>query len=130
EWLAEVPAQAAPPISGARQRFAAYGLVTSPAGEVLLALISDGYPGAGHWHLPGGGTDFGEAAADGLLRELVEETDQRGQIVGLIGASHRRNKNATRAGSKPIDLNGDREEVRVTVAQPTQPRVTEHTGST
>jgi ADP-ribose pyrophosphatase YjhB (NUDIX family) len=128
--LAEIQAPAPAPISGARQRFAAYGLVTNPAGEVLLALISDGYPGAGHWHLPGGGTDFGEAAADGLLRELIEETDQNGEIVGLIGASHRRNRNASRAGSQPIDLHGVRVVFRVTVPEPTPPRVNEHGGST
>ena len=127
--LAEVPPPPAP-VVGRRQRFAAYGLVTNPAGEVLLALISDGYPGAGHWHLPGGGTDFGESAADGLLRELVEETDQRGDIVGVIGASHRHNRRASRAGSAPVDLHGVRVVFRVTVAQPTAPKVNEEAGST
>ena len=42
------------------QRFGAYGLVTDPDSRVLLTLIAEGYPGAGRWHLPGGGTDFGE----------------------------------------------------------------------
>jgi 8-oxo-dGTP diphosphatase len=128
--LATVPAPPARPVTGPRQRFAAYGLVTNPAGEVLLALISEGYPGAGHWHLPGGGTDFGESAADGLLRELVEETDQRGDIVGLIGASHRHNRNASRNRSNPVDLHGVRVVFRVTVAEPTPPRVNEESGST
>ena len=128
--LTEVPAPPPAPISGARQRFAAYGLVTNPAGEVLLALISDGYPGAGHWHLPGGGTDFGEEAADGLLRELVEETDQRGLILGVIGASHRRNPRATRWGSGTVDLHGVRVVFRVTVTDPTPPKVNEVSGST
>ena len=73
------------------QRFAAYGLVTDPAGRVLLTRIAAGYPGAGRWHLPGGGTDFGEDAGEGLLRELAEETDQRGRVDGLIGVSHRHN---------------------------------------
>jgi len=36
-----------------------------------------GLPGRGRWHLPGGGTDFGEQATDGLVREIAEETDQR-----------------------------------------------------
>jgi ADP-ribose pyrophosphatase YjhB (NUDIX family) len=128
--LAEGPAAAVTSVSGSRQRFAAYGLVTNPSGEVLLTLISDGYPGAGHWHLPGGGTDFGEEAVDGLLRELIEETDQRGAIVGLIGASHRRNRNASRNGSKPIDLHGVRVVFRVAVTEPTPPRVMEVAGST
>ena len=128
--LADVPAPPPAPLAGARQRFAAYGLVTNADGEVLLALISDRYPGAGHWHLPGGGTDFGESAADGLLRELVEETDQRGDIVGVIGASHRHYRNASRAGSGPVDLHGVRVVFRVTVAEPTPPKVNEEAGST
>ena len=44
------------------QRFAAYGLAADPAGRILLTRIAPGYPGAGTWHLPGGGTDFGEIA--------------------------------------------------------------------
>ena len=69
------PATACRPAGAARQvqRFAAYGLVTDPAGRVLLTLIADGYPGAGRWHLPGGGTDHGEQPAAALLRELAEE---------------------------------------------------------
>lgn len=128
--LAEVPAPPPAPVTGARQRFAAYGLVTNPDGEVLLSLISDGYPGAGHWHLPGGGTDFGESAADGLLRELLEETDQRGDIVGVLGASHGRNRRASRAGSGPIDFHGVRVVFRVTVTEPTPAKVNEEAGST
>ena len=128
--LAEVPAPPPLPVTGARQRFAAYGLVTNPDGEVLLALISDRYPGAGHWHLPGGGTDFGEEAADGLLRELIEETDQRGDIVGVIGASHRHNRRAVWSGPGTVDLHGVRVVFRVTVAEPTPPKVNEEAGST
>ena len=63
-----------------RQRFSAYGLVTDPDERVLLTMIAPGYPGAGLWHLPGGGTDHGEQPADGLLRELVEESGQRGRV--------------------------------------------------
>jgi len=54
-----------------RQRFAAYALATDPAGRLLLTRIAAGYPGAGSWHLPGGGTDWGEEPRAGLLRELV-----------------------------------------------------------
>src|SRR5439155_4973129 len=63
------------------QRFGAYGFVTDPAGRVLLTLIADGYPGAGRWHLPGGGTDFGESPTGSLLRELHEEAGQTGRIT-------------------------------------------------
>src|SRR5690606_35831528 len=78
-----------PPDPDRGQRFAAYGLVTDPDDRVLLTLIAPGYPGAGHWHLPGGGTDHGEQPAAGLLRELTEETGQLGRVVDLLEVSHR-----------------------------------------
>ncbi len=112
------------------QRFAAYGLVTEPKGRVLLTLIADGFPGAGRWHLPGGGTDFGEAAADGLLREIVEETGQEAEIVGLISASHRYHRSALGPEGVPVDWHGVRVVYRATVADPTPPEVIEAAGST
>jgi 8-oxo-dGTP diphosphatase len=112
------------------QRFAAYGLVTDPAGRVLLARISEGYPGAGRWHLPGGGTDFGESATDGLLRELIEETAQRGRITGLLSVSHRHQRDAVGPERVAIDWHGVRVVFRAEVDQPTVPRVLEGNGST
>src|SRR4051794_36091078 len=50
------------------QRFGAYAAATDPDGRILLAMISDGYPGAGRWHLPGGGTDHGETPEQALAR--------------------------------------------------------------
>jgi 8-oxo-dGTP diphosphatase len=126
-----VPWQSAVPTGARRhQRFAAYGLVTDPVGRVLLTLISSGYPGAGRWHLPGGGTDFGEDAAEGMLRELVEETDQRGHLDGLINVSHRHHYDAVGPEGMPIDWHGVRVVFRVRVDEPTEPRVVEATGST
>lgn len=126
-----VPWQSAVP-EGARrhQRFAAYGLVTDPAGRVLLALIASNYPGAGRWHLPGGGTDFGEGAVDGVLRELVEETDQRGRVDGLIHVSHRHHGRALGPEGITMDWHGVRVVYRVRVDEPTEPRVVEARGST
>ncbi|MEV4618737.1 NUDIX domain-containing protein [Asanoa sp. NPDC049573] len=111
------------------QRFAAYGLVTSPRG-VLLTLISEGFPGAGKWHLPGGGTDFGEQPAAGLLRELAEESAQAGEIVELLAVSDHRNPRALGPEGYPIDWHAVRVVYRVAVATPTEPRVTEVSGST
>ncbi|MDT5027322.1 MAG: 8-oxo-dGTP diphosphatase [Micromonosporaceae bacterium] len=112
------------------QRFAAYGLVTDPDGHVLLTRIAEGYPGAGRWHLPGGGTDFGETAAAGLLRELVEETDQRGHITGLLTVSHRHQRGAVGPEEVAIDWHGVRVVFRALVDRPTRPRVMEGAGST
>jgi ADP-ribose pyrophosphatase YjhB (NUDIX family) len=112
------------------QRFAAYGLVTEPKGRVLLTLIADGYPGAGRWHLPGGGTDFGEAAADGLRREIVEETGQKADITGLLSASHRYRRSALGPEGVPVDWHGVRVVYRATVTEPTPPEVIEADGST
>lgn len=112
------------------QRFAAYGLVTEPNGRVLLTLIADGYPGAGRWHLPGGGTDFGEAAADGLRREIIEETGQKAEITGLLSASHRYRRSAPGPEGVPVEWHGVRVVYRATVAEPTPPEVIEADGST
>ena len=113
-----------------RQRFAAYALATDPAGHVLLTLISDGYPGAGRWHLPGGGTDFGESAAAGVVREIEEETGQHGLITGLIGVSHRHQRDARGPEGRTMDWHGVRVVYRVAVPEPTEPRVIDQGGST
>jgi ADP-ribose pyrophosphatase YjhB (NUDIX family) len=107
------------------QRFAAYGLITAPEGRILLTRIADNYPGAGNWHLPGGGTDFGEDPRTALLREVVEETNQLAFLGGLVGASHRRQRNALGPEQVPVDFHGVRVVFRGTVAEPTTPRVTE-----
>lgn len=52
------------------------GLVTNPAGEVLL--IHHTYVRG--WYMPGGGIERGETAEEALARELIEEVGVR--IVG------------------------------------------------
>jgi ADP-ribose pyrophosphatase YjhB (NUDIX family) len=110
------------------QRFGAYALATDPAGRVLLAKISEGYPGAGHWHLPGGGTDHGETPEEGLARELAEETSQHGRVTGLLGISHRYDPAAVGPEGVPMDWHVIRVVFRVAVDVPTQPVVTEAAG--
>ncbi len=105
-----------------RQRFATYALATDPAGRVLLTRIAPGYPGAGSWHLPGGGTDWGEEPHAGLLRELAEETDQRGQVTGLLAVSMFHNPAALGPEGRPIDWHTVRVLFRVRVPGPTTPR--------
>ena len=110
------------------QRFAAYGLVTDPEDRLLLTRISPGYPGAGSWHLPGGGPDFGELAEAGLLRELAEETGQRGRVTGLLDVTDYHNPAAMGPEGRPMDWHTVRVLYRVEVDEPTEPRVVEATG--
>ncbi len=112
------------------QRFAAYGLVTDPRGRLLLTQISPRYPGGGRWHLPGGGTDYGEQPAQALIRELQEETGQRGRLVSLVGVASHRDAASLGPEGYPIDWHGVRAFYRVTVDRPTRPRVLDAGGST
>jgi ADP-ribose pyrophosphatase YjhB (NUDIX family) len=110
------------------QRFAAYGLVTDPAGRLLLSRIANGYPGAGRWHLPGGGTDHGEQPTAGLLREIVEETNQRAWPTRLLDVSHYHNPRALGPERRPIAWHTVRALYRAMVEAPTEPKVTEAAG--
>ncbi|MEU7972025.1 NUDIX domain-containing protein [Micromonospora sp. NPDC049089] len=111
-----------------RLRFGAYGLVTDPGGRILLTQIAEGYPGAGLWHLPGGGTDHGEQPTTGLLRELVEEGGQVGRVVELLGVNNLHNPAALGPEGRPLDWHGVRVIYRVLVDVPTDAVVTESAG--
>jgi ADP-ribose pyrophosphatase YjhB (NUDIX family) len=112
------------------QRFAAYAVATDPAGRILLTRIADGYPGGGSWHLPGGGTDYGEQPGVALLRELVEETGQHGRLVELLGVASHRDAASLGPEGYPIDWHGVRAFYRVAVDRPGQPTVHDVGGST
>jgi ADP-ribose pyrophosphatase YjhB (NUDIX family) len=112
------------------QRFAAYAVATDPAGRILLTRVADGYPGAGHWHLPGGGTDYGEQPGVALLRELVEETGQHGRLLELLGVASHRDAASLGPEGYPIDWHGVRAFYRVAVDRPGDPTVHDVGGST
>ena len=112
------------------QRFAAYALVTDPDDRVLLTRIADGYPGGGLWHLPGGGTDYGEQPGVALLRELVEETGQHGRLVELMGVASHRDAASLGPEGYPIDWHGVRAFYRVAVERASVPIVHDVGGST
>lgn len=130
---ADVPAGAPPlvPESVDRpsaQRFAAHGVVTDPAGRVLLSRIAAGYPDAGRWHLPGGGTDHGETPTVGLARELAEETAQQGRVTALLDVSSRHLPAALGPEGYPMDWHTVRALYRVVVDAPTDATVAEGAG--
>lgn len=112
------------------QRFAAYAVARDGDGRVLLTRIADGYPGAGRWHLPGGGTDYGEAPGPALLRELREETGQDGRLVRLLGVASHRDAASLGPEGYPIDWHGVRAFYLVEVQAPTEPKVHDVGGST
>jgi 8-oxo-dGTP diphosphatase len=112
------------------QRFSAYGVVCDPAGRILLTRIAAGYPGAGHWHLPGGGTDFGETVRDGLLREIREETGQEAVIGDLLTVVDMHNPRAYGPEQRSLDWHTVRAIFDVQVPEPTDPFVDLLGGST
>lgn len=66
-------------------RIAAYALCVDQDGRILLTRLTYPEMKAGHWTLPGGGIDFGEAPAEAVLRELAEETGLAGEVISLAG---------------------------------------------
>jgi 8-oxo-dGTP diphosphatase len=112
------------------QRFAAYAIATDPFENLLLTRIAPGYPGAGCWHLPGGGTDYGEQPGTALIRELVEETGQQGRLIELLGVASHRDAASLGPEGYPIDWHGVRAFYRVVVDHPTEVQVGDVGGST
>src|SRR3954466_15000188 len=113
------------------QRFAAYAIATdADATSLLLTRIAPGYPGAGRWHLPGGGTDYGEQPGAALIRELVEGTGQQGRLVKLLGVASHRDAASLGPEGFPIDWHGVRAFYRVMVDAPVPPTVNDVGGST
>jgi 8-oxo-dGTP diphosphatase len=112
------------------QRFAAYAIATDPQDRLLLTRIAPGYPGAGCWHLPGGGTDYGEQPGTALIRELVEETGQEGRLIELLGVASHRDAASLGPEGYPIDWHGVRAFYRVFVDVPTEVIVKDVGGST
>jgi len=52
-------------------------------GEVLLIRRRKA-PRKGEWSLPGGKVEFGESLVEAVMREVLEETGLRVEILGLI----------------------------------------------
>lgn len=110
------------------QRFGAYGLVTDSDGRLLLARIADGYPGAGGWHLPGGGVDFAEQPRRAVVREIFEETGQHANIGELLDVTSFRHRRAVGPEGYPLDWHGVRAIYRANVSDPSRAQVVEAAG--
>lgn len=110
------------------QRFGAYGLVTDDADRILLARIATGYPGAGGWHLPGGGVDFAEQPRRAVVREIFEETGQDASIGDLLDVTSFRHRRAIGPEGYPLDWHGVRAIYRGFVSDPSTAQVVEAAG--
>ena len=95
---------------GPRQvtRVAAYALCEDHAGRILLARLTYPEIKAGHWTLPGGGIDFGEAPVEAVLRELTEETGLTGQVDSLAGV-----ESWVRPGPTPEGVEDDFQAIQI-----------------
>jgi 8-oxo-dGTP diphosphatase len=67
----------------------AVGAVAVRDGALLLVRRATA-PERGRWSLPGGRVEQGEAVADAVERELLEETGLRGRCGELVGWAERR----------------------------------------
>jgi 8-oxo-dGTP diphosphatase len=111
-----------------RQRVAAYALVRSRCG-LLATEYSDKTAVSGRWGLPGGGIDAHEAPAAAVLRETIEETDQR-IVLGKLAAV----QSAHWIGRSPSGVVQDFHAIRLVYladcARPGPPRVLDAEGTT
>ncbi|GIU83502.1 MAG: hypothetical protein KatS3mg008_0277 [Acidimicrobiales bacterium] len=60
------------------------GAIVVDRGELLL-IKRGSPPSEGRWSLPGGRVMWGETLRDAVVRELFEETGQRGVCEGFVG---------------------------------------------
>ena len=63
--------------------------VVEQDGALLLVRRAPHLPEGGRWGLPGGFLDRDESLAQGVLRELREETGWEGQVAGLLRINSR-----------------------------------------
>ncbi len=65
-------------------------VVTQERGERRILLIERNQePNRGGWTIPGGFVEWDETAQNGVLREVLEETGVRCELVGLVGFRNR-----------------------------------------
>ena len=126
-WERQVPASQP---SQRRRRIGSYAWITDADGRVLLTLIAEGSWGAGLWHLPGGGIDFGETPERCVLREIHEETDQDAVLGELRCVSSKHDRESTADDGEPEDFPGVSIVYTATIATPKPLRILDIGGST
>lgn len=82
-------------------RIGAYGICIED-GRILLIRKARG-PYTGLFDLPGGGIEFGEAPADAVVREFLEETGVAVHVGGIAGVFHRHCTFVADSGDKHIE---------------------------
>jgi 8-oxo-dGTP diphosphatase len=65
-------------------RHAVVHAVVERDGALLFVRRAEHLQQGGTWGLPGGFLDLGETLAEGVLRELYEETGWTGRVIGLL----------------------------------------------
>jgi mutator protein MutT len=84
---------------------AAFMLLRSPSGTVLLLRRAKGEDHAGTWDIPGGKIKTGESPEEAAIREVKEET---GFLTGHSGRFHcRRVKNSVDATTFLFDCDSE-----------------------
>lgn len=114
-----------------RQRLAVYALVRreDPVDSVLLTRISQHGFHTGAWTLPGGGIEHGEAPADALRREFLEETGLSVEPEELLGV-HDAHFRGTAPHGRFEDFHGVHLVYAAQVDPDAAPTVVEHDGTT
>jgi|SRR5580700_9503983 8-oxo-dGTP pyrophosphatase MutT (NUDIX family) len=87
KWVMEEEQEPEHQGEDAQPKLAAGVILRTPDGKVLLLKRSDKEANyKGHWALPGGGAEPGEAAMDAAIRECAEETGFRPEGLKLLGS--------------------------------------------
>lgn len=111
-----------------KQRVAAYALVRSDRG-LLATEFSDRTGSSGRWGLPGGGIEDGEDPTAAVVREAVEETDQR-ILLGELAAVQSSHWIGRSPRGVIQDFHAIRLVYRADCPDPTTPRVLDVGGTT
>lgn len=69
-------------------RLAAYALLTTDDGQVLLTWFNGNARNEPSWTMPGGGVEFDESIRDAVSREVFEETGYTVDVGHLITEHH------------------------------------------